>query len=121
MAEKPNVTKVNGDTYMAKILFDDGHQAHFEPYRHGAGYSIEGLSCIALYKGDQLVFKYDVDNNRVVVMEDDYTQEGFITYWKAALKFLSENKNFAIAYDIVSESGVPFSLLQEGRVPVVKN
>ena len=116
--------KIQGE--LVKVSFDDGHQAVFEPYRHGFGYQVEDLRQFLLYQGERLVCRYNArlyrcgpqkDEHRIVTIVDGYTPQRVAEYWRAAKHHLNEEcfeKPYREGRECPEESWYPWIVTREG-------
>jgi hypothetical protein len=124
---------------VALVEFSDGHAARFEGYTHGLNYQIEGLRTFKLlYRGHE-VFVYNSrlyragpmeDENRIVSIDPQYTQQRVASYWKEARRYLKleyldspksrERDQLWGPWRIVCGEGwLDFAALSEGRAKLL--
>lgn len=131
------VTSVSMRRDQAVFEFEDGHKAVFDPYSHGFGYQIEGLSHFFLYNGEEQVVQYDSrlyrsgptdDEHKFVQVADGYPIERIVEYWMAAKEHINNKYNEAreegeeaagklwLAWMVGTQGWIDLRMIEKGQI-----
>jgi len=127
---KVTTLSVSGDNNSVTIIFEDGHRARFEGFRHRQAYRFEGLRHFYLFKNDVQVVRYDgqlefkrkklrsKSEHRFVEVEEEYDLERILDYWITAMEhvrvgFLDGSKKRG--YNAPLSLGIAWLITREGQ------